>query len=81
MQRTGFRNMEFEVSLSYQGRNVLGSMGRVEGCLGGSVVERLPLAWVMIQGPGIESRISQPTGSLLLPLPVSLPLSVTLMNK
>ena len=48
MQGTGFRNMEFEVSLSYQGRNDLGSMGSVEGRLGGSAVERLPLAWVCL---------------------------------
>ena len=33
------------------------------------------------QGPGIESHIGLPTGGLLLPLPVSLPLSVSLMNK
>ena len=33
------------------------------------------------QGPGIESPSGLPTGSLLLPLPVSLPLCVSLMNK
>ena len=32
-------------------------------------------------GPGIESHIGLPAWSLLLPLPVSLPLSVSLMNK
>ena len=31
------------------------------------------------QGPGIESHIRLPTGSLLLPLPMSLPLSVCLL--
>ena len=49
------------------------------GSLGGSAVERLPLAQGMILGSGIKSHV----GSLLLPLPVSLPfsLSVSLMNK
>ena len=49
--------------------------------LGGSVVEHLPRAWS--QGFGIESCIRLLTGSLLLflPLPISLPLSVSLMNK
>ena len=46
------------------------------GNLGGSVVEHLSSAQVMILGPGIESHIGLPTGSLLLPLPMSLPLSV-----
>ena len=32
-------------------------------------------------GPGIKSYIRLPRGSLLLPLPVSLPVSVSLMNK
>ena len=49
--------------------------------LGGSAPERLPLAWGMILGPGIETHIGLPTGSLLLPLPTSLPLSESLMNK
>ena len=31
-----------------------------------------------LRGPGIESHITLPAGSLLLPLPVSLPLSVCL---
>ena len=31
--------------------------------------------------PGIESHVRLPAGSLLLPLPVSLPLSVSLINK
>ena len=48
-----------------------------EGRLGGSAVERLPLAQGMIQGSRIESHIRLPTGSLLLPLPMSLPLSVS----
>ena len=51
------------------------------GRLGGSVVERLPSA----QGVTLESpdRVPHqaPAGSLLLPLPVFLPLSVSLMNK
>ena len=57
---------------------------RKEGRLGGSVVERLPLAPVMILGPGIESHIGFPAGTLLLlpmTLPLSLSLSVSLMNE
>ena len=56
-----------------------------EGCLGGSAVERLPLAQGMIQGSGIKSHVRLPARSLLLPLTVSLPLSLSLtaslMNK
>ena len=48
---------------------------------GGSVVECLPSAQVMIQGPEIESYIGLPAWSLLLPLSVSLLLYVSLMNK
>ena len=51
------------------------------GCLGGLVVEHLPSAQVMILGPRIESHIRLPAWSLLLPLPVTLPLSLSLMNK
>ena len=51
------------------------------GHLGGSAVERLPLAQGVILGSGIESCISLLAGSLLLPQPVSLPLSVSFMNK
>ena len=32
-------------------------------------------------GPGMESRIGLHSGTLFLPLPVSLPLCVSLMNK
>ena len=42
---------------------------------GGSAVEHLPSAQGVTPGPGIESHIGLPAGSLLLPLPVSLPLS------
>ena len=56
-------------------------MGKDGGHLGDSVVECLSLAQGVIQGPGIESHIGLPTGSLLLLLPISLPLSVSLMNK
>ena len=45
---------------------------KFEGHLGGSMVEHLPPAQVRSQGPGIKSQIGLPTGSLLLPLPVSL---------
>ena len=48
------------------------------GHLVGSVVERLPLAQVVIPGPGIESCIRLHMGSLLLCQPMSLPLSVYL---
>ena len=49
-----------------------------EGRLGGSVVERLPLA----QGVILDRGSGSLAGSLLLPLPVSLAsLSVPLMNK
>ena len=51
--------------------------GVERGCLGGSVVECLPLAQGMIRGPGIESLHQLLVGSLLL----SLPMSVSLMNK
>ena len=47
--------------------------------LGGSVVMRLPLVQGVNPGPGVESYIELSTGSLLLPLLVSLP--VSLMNK
>ena len=50
-------------------------------CLGGSVVEHLPLAQVVIPGSWDRVPHGLPTGSLLLHLPVSLSLSVSLMNK
>ena len=53
----------------------------ISGHLGGSVVEHVPLAQGVIPDPGIESRMRLPAWSLLLPLPMSLPLSVSLMNK
>ena len=46
--------------------------------LGGSEVEHLLLAQIVIPGPVIKSHIRFPTGSLLLPLPMSLPLSLCL---
>ena len=52
-----------------------------EGHLGGSVVECLPSAQVVIPGPGIQFYIGLPAASLPLPLPISLPLFVCLMNK
>ena len=51
------------------------------GHLGGSVVEHLPLAQVVIPGSWDWVCIRLPIGSLLLPLPKSLPLSVSLINK
>ena len=48
------------------------------GHLGGLVVERLPSAQVMIPWSMDESCIRLPAGSLLLALPMSLPLTVCL---
>ena len=48
------------------------------GDLGGSAVEHLPSAQGVTPDPGIKSHIGLPTGSLLLPLPVSLRLSLCL---
>ena len=39
------------------------------------MIEHLPLTQVMIMGPGIEFCVRLPGWSLLLPLPMSLPLS------
>ena len=53
-----------------------------QGHLGGSAVEHLPRAQGMI--PDSPDRVpcrAPPTGHLLLPLPVSLPLSLTWINK
>ena len=51
--------------------------------LGGSAVEHLPLAQGVIPSPSIKYCIGLLAWSLLLPLPGSLllPLSVSLMNK
>ena len=49
-----------------------------QGLLGGSAVEHLPLAQVIILGAGIKSHIRLPAWSLLLPLPMSLPPSLCL---
>ena len=51
------------------------------GHWGGSVVEHLSLVQVMVPGLGIKSRVRLHAGSMLPPLPMSLPLSVSLMNK
>ena len=51
------------------------------GHMGGSVVERLPLAQVVISGSGIKSHIRLLAGSLLLTLPMSLPLSVCVFHE
>ena len=48
------------------------------GTPGGSAVEGLPLVQGVILGSWIESRLGLPMGSLLLPLPVSLPHSLCL---
>ena len=49
--------------------------------LGGSVIERLPLAQGVALEFGIESHIGLPPWSLLLPLPVSLPLSLPVSHE
>ena len=51
------------------------------GRLSGSAVELLPSAQGVIPESGIESRIGLLVESLLLSLPVSLPLCVSFMNK
>ena len=53
----------------------------VQGPPGGSAVECRPLAQAVTPGPGIESCTGFPAGSLPLPLPGSLPLSLSLMSK
>ena len=47
-----------------------------QGLLGGSVVERLPLA----QGVILETHVGLPAWSLLFPLPVSLPFSLSVCD-
>ena len=51
---------------------------KATGHLGGLVVEHLPWAQGVIPGPGIESCIGLPAGSLLLPLSVCLSVSLSL---
>ena len=55
----------------------------LRGPLGGSAVERLPSAQGVTRGPGIESRMEVWSLLLSLPnfLPLSLSLSVSLVNK
>ena len=55
--------------------------GEGGGNLGGPAVEHLALAQGVIPGSRMESHVGLPAYSLLLPLPVSLPLSLSLMNK
>ena len=50
------------------------------GRLGGSAVEHLPLAQSMILGLGIKFHIGLPVRNLLLPLPMSLPLSLCFLQ-
>ena len=51
------------------------------GYLGGSAVEHLPLAQGVILGSGIEFCIRLLAWSLLLSLPVSLPLSLCVSHE
>ena len=48
------------------------------GAPGGSAIEHLPSAQGVILGSRIESLFGLPAESLILPLPVSLPLSLSL---
>ena len=50
----------------------------LRGCLGSSVVLRLPSVQHVILGAGIQSHVGLPEWSLLLPLPMSLPLPLSL---
>ena len=52
-----------------------------QGSLGYSVVQHLPSAWGMILEPWIQSHIGLPAWSLLLPLSVSLPLSLSVSHE
>ena len=52
-----------------------------EGRLGGSAVERVPLAQGMTPGSWDRVPHGLPAGSLLLPLPVSLPLSLCIPHE
>ena len=77
------KKLENEISITYyyiiwlQLHQIIKYMGR----LGGSVVEHLPSTQGVILGSWVESHIGLPAGSLLLPLPMSLSLSVSFMNK
>ena len=70
-----------EATLAGSTRDSRGQKKRIQGCLGGSVVECLPLA----QGTILESwdRVPHqaPCEKPASALPMSLPLSVSLMNK
>ena len=63
LQPTGLKNWSFK--------------GQQAGHLDGSEVDHLPSVQDVILGPGVESHIGFPVGSLLRPLPMSLPLSVS----
>ena len=52
-----------------------------QGCLGDSTIECLPLAQGMTPGSRDRGRHQAPHGEPASPSPVSLPLSVSLMNK
>ena len=75
-----FRAVAQLIEETVQPQRVIGSksLKYILGYLGGSVVEHLPLAPGVIRGLGIESHIRLPVKSLLLPLSMSLPLSVCL---
>ena len=55
--------------------------GQHSGRLGGSMVECLPSAQGMIPGSWGRVPHQAPTGNLLFPLPISLPLCVSIMDK
>ena len=66
--------LSYGISPSQFAKGIDLSLKQLSGCLGGSAVERLPSAQRMIRGSGIESHIGLLVGSLLLPLPMYLPL-------
>ncbi|CAK7320259.1 hypothetical protein VULLAG_LOCUS22521 [Vulpes lagopus] len=80
--RVGTRYPQWDLSVASKLSSIKSSSEVFfQGHVGGSVAEHLPLAQSVIPGPGIESHIRLPAGSLLLPLPMSLPLSVCVSHE
>ena len=69
----GSKSVQFKIIIE---KNLALKNNLALGLLGGSAVEGLCLTLGMIPGSGIESHIQFFVGSLLLPLPMSLPLSL-----
>ena len=85
--RVGFGYMESEIIIRATSRDtIILTTSMIQGHLGGSVVECLPLAQVMIPGAWDRAPHQAPclAGRLLLPLPLLHPpfmLSFSLSNK